>query len=114
KRIVANCGNHAQVWDAETIRPLLRLPGSSGVTAFYADGSRILGCDEHTLRVWAAETGQIIRSIPLAGGGRHDYAIFSPDGRWLAQGRFLGLGPAGARVRVWDTATGGLTAVVRG
>lgn len=70
--------------------------------AISPDGTRIVsGNDDHTARVWDANTGSLISSLNV-GGDRPVWSVaFSPDGRSIATG-------SGNRVlQVWDANTPG-------
>jgi WD40 repeat protein len=69
--------------------------------AMSPDGSRIVsGNDDHTARIWDANTGSLIRPLNV-GGDRPVWSVaFSPDGRWIATGSGNGI------LQVWDANTG--------
>jgi WD40 repeat protein len=81
-------------------------PTDHGVTAVRSaavspDGSRIVsGNDDHTARMWDANTGSFIRALDVGGDGPAWSVAFSPDGRWVATGSENGI------VQVWDANTG--------
>ena len=92
-----------RIWDAQTGRQLLRLPGHTGHingVAFSPDGMRLAsGASDKTVRVWDATTGEALDVMD-----EHDDAVlavaFSPDGRRLASASWDNT------VRIWDTASG--------
>jgi WD40 repeat protein/tRNA A-37 threonylcarbamoyl transferase component Bud32 len=109
KRIVTTLGlGAAQVWDAESGRPLTGLmkPAGIEITAaqFTPDGKRILTASpDGTWRVWDAESGQpLAEPVTKPRPGAFWTAQFSPDGE-----RILASSMSGA-VAVWDTASGKL------
>ncbi len=88
--VIAGKDNVAIVLDAYSGDPLLRLAGhTDDVTfaAFSADGTRIITASsvaDGTVRLWDAETGEILRSF--ADLGVVLFAALSPDGKLLASG----------------------------
>jgi WD40 repeat protein len=88
------------------VRELVRDPqtgrahaGPTWRVAWSRDGRRLATASwDRTVRVWSADTGELIRTIP-AGVGGHAVA-FSPDGARVAIGTIDG------KVQVWDAATG--------
>ncbi|KAJ6627753.1 WD40-repeat-containing domain protein, partial [Mycena sp. CBHHK59/15] len=75
----------------------------SGVNcvAFSPDGTKIVsGSDDHTVRVWDAQTGDTV-ARPFEGHSGWVYSVaFSPDGTRIVSGSF------DSTVRVWDAQTG--------
>ncbi|KIM32666.1 hypothetical protein M408DRAFT_184821 [Serendipita vermifera MAFF 305830] len=69
--------------------------------AFSPDGRRIVsGSEDRTIRVWDAETGEVVTG-PLKGHTDRVFSVaFSPDGRQIVSGSSDGT------VRVWDAKTG--------
>ena len=83
---------------------MLILEGHEGAVVpvcFSPDGRWIAsGADDKTIRIWDAETGELVGK-PLVGHERFLMTLaFSPDGRLLASGS------GDESVRVWECATG--------
>ncbi|WP_433173834.1 WD40 repeat domain-containing serine/threonine protein kinase [Actinoallomurus sp. CA-150999] len=82
--------------------------GNMNSVAFSPDGETVASVSdmEAAVRLWSAKTGRLIRSFTAPMGGILDYAsaMFSPDGKTLA-----GAGPG---IRLWEVATGRLTATL--
>jgi WD40 repeat protein len=102
--IAVVAGDTLQVWDLAELRRAARrpAPGSHGHVAamFSPDGARLLTGD----LVADAATGEPIVRLDVEGGS---YAEGGPptDGRLLAGGRFVEIGPL-TGLRVWDWTTG--------
>jgi WD40 repeat protein/serine/threonine protein kinase len=82
-----------RVWDLRTDKELFTkpVPGRkiSGVTAFSADGRRLVGEGTEGLHVWDAHAGEEIQTVPLVPAGCGS-VCFSPDGRHLAASHWHG------------------------
>jgi WD40 repeat protein len=96
------------VYDLATGQPLRgwRGPESGGSPNFRPDGNQIAVVYNRTCRVLDAETGGLVRSIPLpvAGNG----VAWSPDGTTLA------IAGADNKIYLWDAATGIRKATLEG
>jgi len=81
--VTAACEQTAQVWDAQTGKPLtepLRHQGGVVSAQFSPDGLRVVtASSDKTARVWDAKTGQPLTE-PLRHEGSVWSAQFSPDG----------------------------------
>jgi WD40 repeat protein len=104
--------NSARVWDARSGAQILLLTVPTlavAVTAaaFSPDGSRIATGSLDLVRLWDANSGTMVRSMP-----GHSSAIaavaFSPDGSRLASGSW------DATARLWDADNGAQIAILRG
>ncbi|KIM32665.1 hypothetical protein M408DRAFT_312837 [Serendipita vermifera MAFF 305830] len=73
--------------------------------SFSSDGRRIVsGSEDCTIRVWDAETGEVVAG-PLEGHTGHVYSVaFSPDSRWIVSSS------DDMTIRVWDAETGEVVA----
>jgi WD40 repeat protein len=114
KRIVSGSWDKsAKVWDVDTGEEKLTLNGHSGIVtsvAFSPDGKRIVTGTHrpHTVKVWDAETGQLEPAPTFLYGYRgiffdpdQEYfsvlsVMFSPDGKHVISGNYLG------GIKVWD------------
>ncbi len=129
KRLVsASYDRTVRLWDAATGEHQRALKGHTDYVwsaVFSPDGRLVLSSaggvigqhekstNDHTIRLWNAETGEEIRRF--TGHTSNVYqAVFAPDGRYVVSGS------ADRTVRVWDMATGnelrcfkGHTGVVR-
>ena len=88
-----------QVWDLKTGQEVCRMLHGANSVAFSMDGKLIVsGGDD--IRIWNAETGEIIKQIPInTTTGNIRAIVFSPDGKLLA-------GASGNIIKIWDSATG--------
>ena len=120
RRLATACHEHVQLWDAQTGQEqVLRFPcrdrhGHLDEVAFSPDGRRLAAVGGHTavhpdreVKVWDAQTGEEIFSLPGHVGGLQSVA-FSPDGRRLVS---AGLDQT---VKLWDAATGDEVLTLRG
>jgi WD40 repeat protein len=75
--------------------------------AFLPDGSRLVSSShDHTVKLWDAETGQELLSLPLGShpDARVEHVLVSPDGRRIAATNgFPEVGSGGDVVMVWQT-----------
>ncbi len=76
-------------------------PAALNSVAFSPDGVHIVsGSDDHTLRLWNANTGHPVGS-PIIGHGANVYSVaFSPDGKRIVSGS------DDKTLRLWDAETG--------
>ena len=63
-----------------------------------------MGCDDGTIRLWAAAIGKELRRLPKHSGGLHSLA-FSPDGKTLVSAGPSSGGKAG-EVNRWEVESG--------
>src|SRR5262245_8064119 len=90
-------GGALKVWDAQTGRELISIPGDGGDVVFSPDGKVLAIAASDGVKVRDSETGAELRSL------KHGYAwsvAFSPDGKRLASAS------DDETVRVWDSDTG--------
>jgi WD40 repeat protein len=104
------------VWDAQSGREVVTYKGNVGPinsVAFSPDGKRLAtaggsgpGSMGGEIKVWDAETGQELHTLPAGGFS----VAFSPDGRRIAgAGKRPSdvVGPSGSgEIKVWDAETG--------
>ena len=72
--------------------------------AFSPDGTRLLSGDDKTLKLWDAQTGQLLQTLQ---GGANSVA-FSPDGTRLLSGSWDNT------LKLWDAQTGQLLQTLQG
>ena len=105
KQLVTTDDKNAQIWDAQSHRPLFTLPhGDTVYQAVYsADATRLLtACGDGAVRIWDPIHGQLVRELREKNRVLRYYAVTpSPDGRLIAA-----VDIDGAVARVWDAGTG--------
>jgi WD40 repeat protein len=93
RRVVIGGGNSVRLWDVQTGSPIgePRIHGELvHSVAFSPDGNRIVsgGMEKGyngTVRLWDANTGQLIRAVPIGGADVVVFAVsYRPDGRRIA------------------------------
>ena len=103
------------LWDANTGKELLRLPGTTQPSDLYTeqrvayspDGKLLAACDSNQLKVYDSATGELI--MGLSGHEKDVISIaFSPDSKYLATGS------VDTTIRLWDASTGDLVRVLEG
>ena len=102
-----------RLWNAETGRERLALPGHSGAVfqvAFSPDGTILASAsNDCSVRLWVALTGRPINT--LQGHARQATRVaFSPDGKVLASSS----SEFGDNVRIWEVGTGKCLRVLKG
>jgi WD40 repeat protein/serine/threonine protein kinase len=110
RHLAAGSGPTVVVWDLRTEQQTV-LSGHDGDinrVVYSRDGARLAtASDDHTVRLWDATTGQLLRTLRNHQRGAVDVA-FSPDGATLASaGR-------DRTVRLWDVTTGAEVRVLSG
>jgi WD40 repeat protein len=77
--------------------------------AFSPNGQLIASASEDgTVKVWAAETGQVLRSLGKNNIGSLDAIAFSPDGQLIAAAGYDG------EIKFWQTASGSAAGTLKG
>jgi WD40 repeat protein len=84
-----------QLWDVQTGKALLTLPGSYATAMAFSPDGTVLAVGARELHLWDVATGKLLRSRKLA--GQIGVLTFSPDGNVLAvAGMFV-------FVSLWDS-----------
>ena len=104
----------AKIWNASTMRPLVRLVGhtaplwTGGRAAFSPDGTKVVtGSWDRTARIWDANSGLEIRRFQ-GHGNRVNSAEFSPDGTRVVTAS------EDNTARIWNASTGALLVELEG
>ena len=103
------------IWDTNTGKELLRLPGTTKPSDLYTDqriayspdGKLLAACDSNQLKVYDPDSGELIMALSGHEGDVLSVA-FSLDGRYLATGS------GDTIVRIWDVSNGELLRVLKG
>jgi WD40 repeat protein len=103
------------IWDANTGKEQLRLPGTTKPSDLYTeqrivyspDGKLIAACDSNQLKLYDSASGELV--MALSGHGKDVISVaFSLDGKYLATGS------VDTTVRLWDVNSGNLIRVLEG
>ena len=85
---------------ARRCAPSAGIPGRSCGVAYSPDGRTLASASrDHTVKLWDAATGQVVRTLRGHAEPVHGVA-FSPDGRRIASASF------DRTIKLWDAATG--------
>jgi WD40 repeat protein len=100
-----------RLWDVATDKERLELPGRKGdAYAFFfaADGRSLLAANsDGKLRAWELPSGKALSAPKLDSPSPGGQAFaFSPDGKRLAMGCWLGAAGRANTIRLWDLASG--------
>jgi WD40 repeat protein len=74
--------------------------GGGSQVAYSPDGTRMVSGSQGTTAIWNAQTGTLLRSLPLGSHNALFSAAFSPDGKILATG------DNNANIILWNAVTG--------
>ncbi len=100
KRLASACWDGTvKIWDVTTspkARTLMGHTNSVISVAYSPDGQRLASAGGGEVKVWDAQTGQVLHTFP----GRASGVAFSPDGKRLAGSHW------DSTVKVWDAQTG--------
>jgi WD40 repeat protein len=113
RQIVTTDDRGAQVWDAQTYRPLFSLPHSGEVyhAVYSADGARLVTVSQPAIRIWDSH-GALVHELRQERSrdkpANYRLAAISSDGTLVAAIDFDGSG-----VDVWDAITGAPVAELR-
>jgi WD40 repeat protein/serine/threonine protein kinase len=112
RQIVTTDDGAAQVWDAQTGKPLFALPyGGTVYEAVYsADGTRLVVAGGiGSVKIWDAASGALVRELRRDDASPRYFAVvMSPDARLVAA-----IDTRGDVSNVWDATTGELIAEIR-
>ncbi|WP_281066571.1 WD40 repeat domain-containing serine/threonine protein kinase [Streptomyces syringium] len=110
--LAVGVGSRVEIVDPATGRSRATLTGHTGSmnhVAFGPDGKTVASVAADTgrhgtVRLWAADTGRLLKTFTADAEKNFSSVVFSPDGRTIA-----GAGPG---VRLWDLSTGRPTATL--
>ncbi len=108
--LTASADHSAQVWNAATGAPILKLTGHTTEVRsarFSPDGQRIVTTGDHTARLSDASSGKLI-ALLSAHTGDVNSALFSPNGQHIVTAS------SDFTARLWDASTGAPQAVLQG
>jgi eukaryotic-like serine/threonine-protein kinase len=111
RQIVTTDGRTAQVWDAESYKPLfpLRHGEQVGHAVYSADGARLVATAADMVRIWDATNGALLHELKHHGKPLiYDTVAISPDGN-----RVAAIDNRGDVAHVWDARSGALLAELR-
>jgi len=117
KKVVSGSDDFAvRLWNMETGKVIAKWTGHTQrvwSVCWNRDGERVLsGSADGTARVWDVETGKTILEMKINTGPDGVYtATFSPDSTLIATG---GYSEDDERIKIWDTNTGKLVAILKG
>jgi WD40 repeat protein/tRNA A-37 threonylcarbamoyl transferase component Bud32 len=97
------CDGHT-VFDLDTLKPVVRLHGSGGVSAFAPDGKTVAVSERGTVRLYGAVTGELQSTLILRADGNVESLAFTPDGRGLVVAFADAL--SGGSLCAWDLTAG--------
>ncbi|MBL8795201.1 MAG: protein kinase [Planctomycetia bacterium] len=116
-RLLASGGmdNTVRLWDTTSGQELHCFKDHTkevAAVAFSPDGTTLAsGGADRVVKLWDMKTRQSRAALPYGGPVRQ--LSFSPDGKWLAGGAFLGVGPPTWECKVWDWRAANATATYR-
>jgi WD40 repeat protein len=102
--LTTEAGGPARIWDAAAGTSLRSLGGTPTAASYSPDGSLVVTAEPSGTRVWQADDGAPVATLPQEGPVRQ--AAFGPDGDLVAT---VG---ADSKARVFDARTGDLLATV--
>jgi WD40 repeat protein len=95
--------DEVQVWEAATLRPIVRVPtGETAVLKFTPDGRHLISCGLRAITVWELPSGRQVRSFTVEHAGRGVYGPTFVTASWLsADGQTLITGLPDTTALVW-------------
>jgi WD40 repeat protein len=97
---LATLGARLKVWDMATGQLLRSISASESTVAFSPDGKRLAARDIADIKVFDAETGAVLRTLPGAGDADISALAFHPDSQRLAGNA------VGKTIKIWDVNSG--------
>ncbi|MHC4564855.1 MAG: protein kinase domain-containing protein [Planctomycetota bacterium] len=117
RELLEECPEDLRGWEWDHLdhissdEPSTTLSGHNGVfgLAMSPDGTRIVSNgDNKTIKVWDAQSGAVLMTLPGHGSDMFNPVSFNPDGRKIASGGQDNI------VRVWDTESGAELVTLQG